>query len=48
MLPKKEAFVSQVMHSVHRIEDDIVAACQMIDFNGVLRDVEKYGFSIRK
>ncbi len=48
MLPNREKFVREVMNSVRKIKSDMMEASRIIDFEGALRDVEKYGFNVKE
>lgn len=48
MIPFKEVFVSKIMDCISKIGKSVINASKLIDFEGVLRDVEKYGFSLIK
>jgi hypothetical protein len=47
MLPFKEKFEYDIMSSVYKIEEQIIDYSTILDFEGTLRDVEKYGFKIK-
>ena len=47
MVPGAEVFVARVMDSVRRVEADMIRASRIVDFEGALRDREKYGFDVR-
>lgn len=48
MLPTREKFVEDIMGIVNRITRSIINASKILDLEGVLRDMEKYGFNIIK
>ena len=48
MLPKTDVFIEEVMNSVMKIENDMTEASKTLDFEGALRDVEKYGFKMNQ
>ncbi len=48
MLPTKERFIAEIMNSVNKITDLIIDSCSILDFEGILRDEEKYGFKVKK
>ena len=48
MIPSKDKFIDQIMNTVNQMELSIVDASKIIDFEGVIRDEEKYGFKIDK
>jgi len=47
MQPDRELFVREVMDSVNKIESEMMEASRIFDFEGALRDEEKYGFKVR-
>lgn len=47
MLPFKERFEQEIMNSMHKIVEQIILNSQILDFEGSLRDIEKYGFKIK-
>lgn len=47
MLPFKERFEHEIMSSIYKIEDQIIDYSTILDFEGPLRDIEKYGFKIK-
>ena len=48
MVPKKNQFFNEITKSIQNIERNIIKSSKILDFEGPLRDVEKYGFKIKK
>jgi hypothetical protein len=48
MLPNKEKFVNDIISSILNMSKLIINASRVLDFEGILRDFEKYGYSLIK
>lgn len=47
MLPRKNIFINEIMKSIKNVEQNIINTSKVLDFEGSLRDLEKYGFKIK-
>jgi hypothetical protein len=48
MHPTKDKYLSTIVGSVVNVSSTIIAASEIIDLKGILRDIEKYGFEMDK
>ncbi|CAF0731757.1 unnamed protein product, partial [Brachionus calyciflorus] len=46
MLPNQNTFVNEIMKSIRKMLNAIIYASKIIDFEGTLKDNEKYGYSL--
>ena len=47
MLPSKERFEQEITNSMRKIVEQIIENSKILDFEGSIRDVEKYGHKIK-
>ena len=47
MLPFKEKFEHEITNSLLSIVEQIISNSSILDFEGSMRDVEKYGYKIK-
>lgn len=48
MVPSTEVFVSEIVKCIKRILNAIIFASQIIDYEGIIKDKEKYGRALIK
>jgi hypothetical protein len=48
MHPTKDKYLSTIVGSVVNVSSTIIEASKIVDFKGILRDIEKYGFEMEK
>jgi hypothetical protein len=48
MHPTKDTYLSTIVGSVVNVSSTIIEASKIVDFKGIIRDVEKYGDEIEK
>ena len=48
MFPSSEKLVEEMARAMKRVETTILDASRILDFEGSLRDVEKYGYNVPK
>lgn len=46
MVPTTEKFLLNIMNVVNKISKSILNASRILDFEGTLKDMEKYGFNL--
>jgi len=46
MVPTTETFLTNLMNIVNKISKSIINASRILDFDGTLKDMEKYGFNL--
>ena len=46
MAPTTEKFLNDIMNIVGRITKTIINSSKILDFEGTLKDMEKYGFDL--
>ncbi len=47
MIPNRNKFLNDIMRSIEHILEQIIENSKILDFEGSLRDIEKYGFKLR-
>jgi hypothetical protein len=48
MVPTTEKFLNDLMNVINKISKSIINASTILDFEGTLKDMEKYGFNLIK
>ena len=46
MVPTTEKFIHDIMLVVNKISKSIIRSSKILDFEGTLKDMEKYGFNL--
>lgn len=46
MVPSKEKFVNDIMFAIKNIMFSIINSSEILDYQGILRDFEKYGLNL--
>jgi hypothetical protein len=46
MVPSKDYFISEIINSISNIGKSIVNSSKIVDFEGKIRDIEKYGHNL--